>query len=102
MAAPAGVDAPGPGTRGPQVEEHDAEKDREVAAVENRPPALRPVRHELIDLHVAAQAESDRAAEQPDEQQQADQQIRHFTDHRIKRCVIRHDANWPGKGGQRT
>src|SRR5439155_186948 len=69
------VEAPGPAARCGEIEEHEAVKRGQLPAVEQGPEAPSGVRHEIGECHLAAQNESDRPREQPDEQQRAADQL---------------------------
>src|SRR5882762_7206763 len=73
--APGMVEAPGPAAGCGEIEEHEAVKRGQLAAVEQGPEALSGVRHEIGECHLAGQNERDRPREQPDEQQRAADQL---------------------------
>src|SRR6266403_2753326 len=73
--APGVVEAPGPAARGGEIEEHEAVKHRQLAAVEQGPEASSGVRPEIGECHLAAKNERARPREQPEEQQRAADQL---------------------------
>src|SRR2546429_5813504 len=70
LRAALGIQAPGPGPRGGEVEPGEAEHDGGVSLIEHRPEALWRVAHEIRKRHLAGQQERDGTREQPDEEEQ--------------------------------
>src|SRR5215469_9161972 len=83
------VNAPRTRTRRGDVEEHEAEQDRRIAAVQKREEALARVHQEISERHFAGQNERGIAAEQTDRDEGA---ADHFEQartrqHRVERAV---------------
>src|SRR5205814_478633 len=75
LGAALGIQAPGPGPRGGEVEPGEAEQDGGVSLIEHRPEAVWRVAQEIRDGHLARQNERHRPGEQSDEEEQAAERL---------------------------
>src|SRR2546423_11058502 len=71
LVAALGIQAPGPGPRGGEIEPGEAEQHGGVSLIEHRPEAVWRVAQEIGDGHLARQNESHRPGEQADQEKQA-------------------------------
>ena len=71
LPAPHRVEAPRSAAREGEVEEHEAEEDGRLALVQEREEAVRRVRDEIGEGHLAGEDEGDRPREEPERQQDA-------------------------------
>src|SRR2546430_13934379 len=66
-----GVETPGPGASEGQIEEHKAEQDREIAAIEDGQEAPWRMSEEIGKRHLARENESNGTGEEPQDHQGA-------------------------------
>src|SRR5205814_668451 len=71
LLPPLGIQAPGPGPRGGEIEPDEKEEEGGVSRIEHRPEAVGRVAQEIRDRHLARENEGHRPGEQSDEEEQA-------------------------------
>src|SRR5256885_17205869 len=75
LGAARGIQAPGPGPRGGEIEPGEAEQDGGVSLIEHRPEAVWRVTQEIRKRHLAGQQKRDGTREQSEEEQQAAERL---------------------------
>ncbi len=72
-----GIGAPGAGACECEIQENEAEQDRELSLIDERHEALRGVTHEISDSHLTGEDECHGSGEQSEDDQRAAHQLEH-------------------------